>query len=389
MSPKARRVTTTVLLVLATFVWTVGIVAVWAKRQALDTDNWVHTSDRLLENEQIRTTLSDALLQRLYASRPVETKLEEELPAPFNKLAGPISGALRQVASENAPKVLGSAAVLTAWERTNRAAHRTFLKLIRGERAPNGEVTLDLKDILTEVANGTGLPAGVVDRLPPRAQQLTILRSDQLAAAQDALDTARKVFLILVILAILLYAAAIGVAPDRRRACVGLGASLIISGIVVLAARKLGDQAAVNALAQSADVRPALKAALVIGTSMLVDVAQGTILLGFIILLGAWLAGPGKRATVVRRVSAPALREHPAVVRIVLGLLLLLLVIWGPVPWTQQLIPVLVLIAGAYIWLEWVRLRTLDEFGDVEAGEFGRTLRGLRSGGGDQEARAG
>jgi hypothetical protein len=388
VSATVRRVVVAVLLVLATLLWSAGIVGVWAQRQLLDTDNWVQTSDRLLENGQIRETLSDALLQRLYAGRPVEAKLEETLPAPLNKLAAPISAGLRQIADNNAPKVLGSAAVLSAWETSNRTAHKALVAILEGKAAANGEVNLDLQNILTQVANGTGLPAGIVDRLPPEQRQLVILQSDQLKAAQDAVQNVKKLVVVLVIVAILLYAIAIAVSPDRRRGAVGVAASLLFAGLAILALRRIGDHTVVETLARSADVRPAIEAAFFIGTSLLVDVAQGTILLGFLLLVGAWLAGPGKRATALRRVSAPALRDRPGTVRVVLGLLLLLLIIWGPVPWTQKLVPVLILIVAAFIWLEWVRRRTLEEFGDIEPGELGRTLRAARPGRGDQ-ARAG
>jgi hypothetical protein len=45
-----------------------------------------------------------------------------------------------------------------------------------------------------------------------------------------------------------------------------------------------------------------------------------------------------------------------------LGVLLLLLVIWGPVPWTQRLWPMLIFAVGACAWLAWIRRRTLAEF---------------------------
>src|SRR5512133_357941 len=163
-----KRVSVVVLLVLATVFWTAGGIAVWAQRQVLDTKNWVDTSDRLLENEEIRTALSDALLQRVYASAPVENRLREALPENLKGLAAPAAAGMRELANRNAPRVLGSAAFLAAWEKANTAAHGTFVKLIKGELASGGEVTLDLKSLLAQVAAGTGLPANVVDRLPPR-----------------------------------------------------------------------------------------------------------------------------------------------------------------------------------------------------------------------------
>src|SRR2546430_17418739 len=46
-----KRIVVVVLLVLATLLWTVAGVAIWANRQMLDTKNWVQTSDALLRDQ--------------------------------------------------------------------------------------------------------------------------------------------------------------------------------------------------------------------------------------------------------------------------------------------------------------------------------------------------
>jgi hypothetical protein len=370
-----RRAAVVVLLVLATLLWSVGIVAVWAQRQMLDTENWVQTSDRLLENEQIRDALSTAILQKIYAGSPVENQLRDALPENLKPLAAPIAAGLREVANRNAPKVLGSAAALAAWETANRSAHKTLLKILEGDVARGGDVTLNLHDLIAQVAAGTGLPAGIADKLPANVQQLTVLKSDKIKAAQDALETAKKLVIVLVVVTLLLMGGAVAAATDRRRTVVAVGGCLIFSGLLVLALRRVGGDAAVNALAESPNARPAVKATFIIGTSLLTEAAWGSIVGGLFIVTGGWLIGPGKRATVLRRVTAPALRDHPMAFRVGLGVLILLLVIWGPVPWTRSFWPILVFAIIAIVWLERVRIRTLEEFGDVEAGELGRTVR--------------
>jgi len=364
-----------VLLVLATLLWTVGIVAVWAQRQMLDTQNWVETSDRLLENEDIRDALSTAILQRIYASAPVENQLRETLPDNLKPLAGPVAAALREVANRNAPKVLGSAAALAAWEKANRTAHQTLVKILDGDIARGGSVTLNLHDLIAQVAAGTGLPAGVADKLPENLQQLEVLKSDKIEAAQKAIHTAKTLTIVLAVVAVLLMAGAVALAADRRRTVVAAGGCILFAGVLVLALRRIGGEAAVTALAESPNARPAVKATFVIGTSLLTAAAWGSIVGGLFIVTGGWLIGPGKRATALRRVTAPSLREHPMAYRVGLGFLILLLVIWGPVPWTRSLWPILVFTIIAFVWLERVRHRTLEEFADVEAGEFGRSVR--------------
>jgi hypothetical protein len=116
-----------------------------------------------------------------------------------------------------------------------------------------------------------------------------------------------------------------------------------------------------------------------ISTSLLVDVAQGSMLFGLFVLSAAWLAAPGRRATAVRRVSAPSLRDRPGVVRAGLGVAILLLVLWGPVPWTQRFASIVIFTAAAYAWLEWIRRRTVEEFPEVPAGEWMRRMRARMS----------
>jgi hypothetical protein len=364
-----------VLLVLATLLWTVGIVAVWSQRQLLDTENWVQTSDRLLENEEIRDALSTAILQRIYASAPVENRLRETLPENLKPLAGPIAAGLREVANRNAPKVLGSAAAMTAWETANRSAHRALLRVLDGDVARGGTVTLNLHDLIAQVAAGTGLPADVADRLPQNLQQLQVLKTDKLEAAQKAVHTFKTLTIVLVVLAVALMAGAVALSADRRRTVVAAGGCILFAGVAVLALRRLGNGVAVDALAEGANARPAVRAVFAIGTSLLSDAAWGSIAFGLFIVTGGWLIGSGRRATTLRRVSAPALREHAVAFRVGLGLLILLLVIWGPVPWTQKFWPVLIFAIVAFVWLERVRHRTLEEFGDVPAGELGRSVR--------------
>jgi hypothetical protein len=375
VSDAAKRIAVVVLLVLATLVWTVGGLAIWANRQMLNTNNWVQTSDRLLRDDAIRTALSTALLDRLYQSKPVENQLREQLPENLQPLVGPLAAGLRQAATRRTPEILGSTAALTAWEKANEAAHKTFLKVLDGDVAAGGQVNLDVKSLLQQVASGAGVSPDVVEKLPARYQQIQILRSDQIKTAQDATQTLKTLPWVLFPLAVVLFAGAIALSSDRRRAIVWCGGCVLFAGVAILAARRLGGDAVVNALADAPNVRPAAKATLVIGTSLLKDVAWGSILFGALVVFGAWVAGAGRWATAIRRTSAPSLRDHPAAVRVALGFLVLLLVIWGPVPWTRNPVWIVVIAVAAFAWLEWIRRRTVNEFPDVPTGELMRRVR--------------
>jgi hypothetical protein len=350
------------LLAIGTLIFIGFGVGVWAERQVLDTDEWVDTSAELLENEDVRVALGGFIVDRLYDSAEVQAQIEDVLPPRLDPLAGPAAAGLKEVARRNAPRLLGSAVALNAWREANEAAHGTLIALVEGEKG--GNLTLDLGTLFKQIAEGTGLPPGAVDRLPPEVASLQIASGDNLETAQDALDLLKTLVWVLLVLALACFAGAVALSRDRRRTVLSVGGCLMFAGLAVLAVRRVAGEAVVEALADAPNAMGAADDAWEISTSLLVDAAQGSILGGLFIVTAAWLAGSGRRATAMRRVSAYALREHPGVVRAGLGVAILLLVIWGPVPWTQRFWTVVVFTLAAFAWLEWIRRRTLEEFPD-------------------------
>jgi hypothetical protein len=361
-----RRIAVTAMLVVATLLWAASILGVWAKRQALSTYNWVETSSRLLENEDIRDALGAYLVDQLYAAAAVQEELEEVLPDRLDRLAAPAAAGLREVARRNVPRILGSGAAEAAWERANRQAHDGLLGLVEGR--VDEAVRLRLGDLVTQVAEQTGLPAGVSERLSPDVADIEVVRPDQLDTAKEGLDLFRDGLVVLAVLAVGLYAGAIAVSRDRRRTLAVIGTCIPLAGIVVLAIRQLAGDAVVEALADGPNGGRAADDVWEIATSMLVDAAQGSVLLGVLVASAAWLLGPGRRATDLRRLSAPTLRERPAEVRAALGVALLLLVLWDPVPFTGQVVPVLLLAVAAFAWLELLVRRAGPPAGLTSAG---------------------
>ena len=65
---RGRGIAVGALLVIGTLLWTALGFGVWANRQALDTDNWVDTSGKLLEDQEIRTAIGLFIIDRLYNS---------------------------------------------------------------------------------------------------------------------------------------------------------------------------------------------------------------------------------------------------------------------------------------------------------------------------------
>lgn len=371
---RGRRVAVTALLVLATLLTTAFGFALWAKRQALDTNNWVDTSSALLEDEDIRQAVGLFIIDRLYQSDEVQAQLEQVLPPRLVPLAKPAAAGLKQIAQRNAGRVLGTDAALQAWETANRTAHQTLLRVIESNAAEDG-VSLQLKTLFEQMAAATGIPASAVDKLPPQVSSLQVAGPGQVEKARDALDLFRKLLWVLLILSVGAFAAAIALSPDRRRTVVTVGGCLIFVGIALLAIRRLAGSFVVDALADAPNAHAVADDVWGIATSLLVDVAEGGMLFGVFLVLGAWLQGEGRRATAIRRTSAYSLRLQPGMVRAGLGVGILLLVIWGPVPWTQKLWGIAIFAVLAFLWLEWVRRQTIEQFPDEPPPRLPRRIR--------------
>jgi hypothetical protein len=376
---RGRGIAVGALLVIGTLLWTALGFGVWANRQALDTNNWVDTSGKLLEDEEIRTAIGLFIIDRLYNSDQVAQQIETVLPPRLDPLAKPAANGLKEVAKRNAGRILGTDAALNAWEAANRAAHETLKRLIESDVA-NSDVSLDLGNLFTQIATATGLPASAVDKLPPSVTELQIASGDNLRTGRKFLDLFKTIVWVLLVLSVACFAGAIALSRDRRKTVIRVGGCLMFAGIALVALRRVGGSVVVEALADAPNAHAVADNVWSISTSLLVDVSEGTFLFGLFLALGGWLAGEGRRATAIRRASAHSLREHPGAVRAGLGVAILLLVIWGPAPWTQRWWGILIFTILAFVWLEWIRRSTLEQFPDEPAPQLSARLPGRARG---------
>src|SRR5437764_8008948 len=136
VAPHRHRVLIGALFGLATVVGVFAVLAVWANRQALNTDNWTSTSTRLLADPKIQAAVTAYSVDQLFKTGVVESQIKAGLPPRLEPLAGPINSGLEQLAARAAPRVLASPQVQNAWRLANRAARRTLLKIINGGGSP-------------------------------------------------------------------------------------------------------------------------------------------------------------------------------------------------------------------------------------------------------------
>jgi hypothetical protein len=323
------------LIVLGTLLTFLAIFSIWVNRQALNTDNWVDTSTRLIQDEEVRGQLADYLANQLTANADVAGELEEALPPRLAPLATAAAGGLQQLVPQVAERLFATPRFEGLWEAANREAHEALLTVLNGGDSTvsteGGEVKLQLGPVLTEIGKGSGVGEALVAKLPPEAGEITILKSDELSLAQDVANLLRKLPVVLTLAALLCFGLAVFLSPRRRETLRSVGFAFIVAGLLSFGLRGFAGTYVVGDLSQTTAVEPAVESVWSIGTSMLAEIATSTIVFGLLVALAAVLAGPTKPAVTLRRWIAPYARRSPAGLWGAALLIFLALIAWAPV----------------------------------------------------------
>jgi hypothetical protein len=376
---RARRRTVKGLVILGSVLAFLSVFAIWTERQALNTDDWVQTSGRLIQNQTIRAALSDYLVDQLYENVDVEKELKDILPGDTKDLAGPAAGGLRQVAGDGAERVLETSTAQSLWEDANRSAHEQLVSVLedKGEAVSTseGNVSLNLGSLLTNLADQVGIGQGLADKLPPDAGQIEILRSDELKTAQNIAIAIKGLAIVLSLLTFIAFAAAIYLTREGRWVTVlysGIG--LVAAGFAVIVFREIAGGIVVDQLVVTESAKPAGEAAWSIATSLMTSIATTVIVVGILFAIAGWLASPTGSARASRRVLAPVLRHHVAYVYTGLAIVVCLYFLSGPIQGLRSFLTTLVVAGMAAFGVHELRKQTEEEIPDADYSDvFGET----------------
>lgn len=372
---RARRRTVKALVVLGSVLAFLSVFAIWTERQALNTDDWVDTSGRMIQNEEIRSAVGDYLVDQLYANVDVEKELEGILPGDLKDLAGPASGGLRQVAGGGAEQVLETSTAQELWKDANRAAHEQLLAVLEDKKeaasTEEGEVTLNLGSLVTNLADQVGIGTQLAEKLPPDAGQVTILRSDELKTAQDIAVAIKGLALVLTLLTLLAFGLAIYLSREGRWVTVLFcGVGLIAAGFAVIVVREIAGGVVVDQLVKEESVKPAAEAAWSIGTSLMISIATTVIVFGALFVIAGWLGSPTGSARSSRRFMAPFLRDYIPYVYTGLAVLVCFWFLSASVQNLRSFLTTLIVAGFVAFGIHELRRQSEEEFPDAQLGDY-------------------
>ncbi len=376
---RGRRRLVRALVVLGSVLAFFSVFAIWTERQALNTEDWVTTSGKLIQNSKIREAVASYLVDQLYENVDVEKELKERLPGETKQLAGPVSGVVRQVAGTGTEEILKSSTAQSLWKEANQTTHEQLLEVLEEKEGTlsteEGKVSLNLGSLVTNLANQVGIGENLAEKLPPDAGQITILRSDQLKTAQTIVVGIKGLALILSLLTFLCFGLAIYLSREGRWVTVLFcGVGLVAAGFAVIVFREVAGGIVVGQLVKEESVKPAAEAAWSIGTSLMTSIATTVIVVGVLFGIAGWLASPTGSARSTRRVLAPALRDYPAYAYALLAIVVCIYFLSAPTQNLRSFLTTLVIAGLAAFGIHELRKQAAREFPDASYGDvLGRT----------------
>jgi hypothetical protein len=316
----------TIVAILFAFV---GMLGYFVTQTALDESGFKTVSEKLIEDDAIRTQIGNAVVDGLYENVDVEAAIADRLPPAQRGLAPVLVGVSRSGAYRAAEAALERPRVQAAWVGVTTGAQRQVVRLLDDKRSflqtDGGKVVLDLRPIMIQLGDQLAVLGKVADKLPPSAGQITIADESQLENVRTVTKILRAVGDWMWLVAIAIAAVAIWLARGRRRLELrALGIGVLAVGLLMLVAQRTAGGYLVDHLVKNDGVKPAARDAWSILTQVLADRAWVWITLGLVTLIGVWFVGDTRRASQARRAAQPTLENRWATYGIAAGALIVL-----------------------------------------------------------------
>jgi FtsH-binding integral membrane protein len=276
-----------ILLVLAN-------LAFWAYFTLLNTNGWVAAVGPLSKDPAVAGMVSQYVVGELFAQADIQANVAEALPPQLQLFAGPMVVGLENVADQAVTALIMSEAFNNIWVAFNRVSHTAIIDILKGQGDrlyfQDGNLTLDFNDVYNFVQDRLNI--GELDLIPQAEQgRLVLFSSRQVAVMQEVVSYLTALGLLLPLLTILVFGAAVWVSPWRRQTVMWIGGvmavAMLISLILFSGARSSG-------LVSITD--PFLRE---MGRAIINNLTHGLmvqtiflLIVGIGLIIGAWQAAP-------------------------------------------------------------------------------------------------
>ena len=255
-SETRHRIKIRILVALASILAFLAIFTSWVDRQALDTNQWVDTSGKLLEDKAISDAVATYAVDQLYANVDVSAVVKQRLPNGLQQFSSPLAAGIRQFATQAAQQAIQSPRAQQAWRDANRIAHTQLVSILKGNNetvsSQNGKVVLNLRPLVLQLADRIGLKKKLNQKLPPDVGQLQVADSTDLDTARTVTKLIEGLSWLFTFGSVALFALATYLAKGRRwMVMLGYGLGLVAAGLAAIAVRSALKGLFVDSLAKT------------------------------------------------------------------------------------------------------------------------------------------
>ncbi|MFJ5553608.1 hypothetical protein, partial [Streptomyces sp. NPDC093225] len=248
---RLRALGATLLIVVASVLSLLAVVAVWANSIVRDTDRYVATVAPLASNPDVQAAVTnrvtaavldqidvDALVKEL-SDAAAERGVPPKVSTLIGNLDGPITSGIKQLVSTTVMKVVSSQAFETAWTNANRRAHAAVDKALTGSsdsvvRVENNQVAIDVGPIVAQVKDrlvDAGL--GVASKIPDVHTNFVVVQGQDVGKVKTYLRVLQIVGVWLPVIAVLVAAGGVFLAFNRRRALIGAAVGVFLAMLLL------------------------------------------------------------------------------------------------------------------------------------------------------------
>jgi hypothetical protein len=307
------------LLVIGGLLAILSVLTIWLRAELLDTDTYVSSISAVVTNSAVEQSVANVITNQIFTNVDVEGAARDALPPRAGFLAPQLADGLRNVTHTVTLRVVSSEQFENLWIGANRRAHQQIVAVLTGQPGPHGaistaggKVTLDLSSAVTTV-NQKLLSSGInvfqnSTSTGPKGGQIVLIKSSQLESLQGVVRVFKHLTVLLPILTVLFLAGGVFADRDRRRGLLRAGRAVVIAMVILTALLFL-----LRAVYFQGVVTPnfSKEAAAALFAGFIGFLRQGVLvsfLVGLVVALGAWLAGPGRLAVSVREGTVSSAR---------------------------------------------------------------------------------
>ncbi|MCJ7661536.1 MAG: hypothetical protein MUO67_20490 [Anaerolineales bacterium] len=296
-----RKLVVTLLVVLGCLILVLASVTFWARYTLLNTNGWVNAVGPIPQDPIVAQNFSAFLAGELFEEVNVDQAMTEMLPPNFQMLGAPLSKALQGLVQDTIASLIQSDGFNTVWVGVNRAAHSVIVGVLRGEGdlvyLQSGQLVIDFSDLITFIQNNFGLER--IDLAGENDGRIVLLESQQVAYLQEAIHYLDTFGLLLPILSLVVFVSAWFVSLWRRKTLLWIGIAVAITMLLSLIAYEFIQSGIFISIADPL-ARLIGRESWDVVTAGLVTLTIVLLIVGILIAVGAWLAGPNTKAVAFR-----------------------------------------------------------------------------------------